>query len=174
VSAGGKFRATVDDRVWRKLRRKVRGIADVRVKVGVVGSGAGQEHGGSTLAEIAAVHEYGSEDGHIPMRSFVRRTFELQLDELRGMQARVAKGLLSGKLDVDKGFGLLGLWGANAIKNTIRRALVEPKLQESEAGRRTIERKGSSLTLVDTGMLINGITWAVTRGSGDGYEVDEL
>lgn len=166
MSAGGRHRTTVTDRMWRQLRRRVRGIAKMRVKVGVVGDGAQADHGdGTTLAEIAVGHEYGNPSTGLPMRSFLRRTFVDKIDELKAMQHRMAKGLLSGALDVDKAFGLLGAWGAAAVRRTITSGAVTPKLEESAAGLRTIARKGSSKTLVDTGQLVNAITWAAIKGT---------
>lgn len=131
------------------------------MRVGVVGPEAQNDVDGSTLAEIAAAHEYGT--AVIPQRSWIRRTFTDQLDELKGMQTKLSKALLDGKMDVLRAMSLLGTWGAAAIKATVTQGRVTPKLEESAAGLRTIERKGSSQTLIDTGQMVNSVTWVVDK-----------
>lgn len=158
--AGGKHRVTVDDRVWRKIRKRIPGIARAKVKVGVVGSDATSSHGQLSNAELAAIHEFGAPAAGIPARSFLRATFEQQADEYRAILARLAEALLKDTITLDRALDLLGTWGAGAVKATITQGRVVPRLQDSAAGRRTIARKGSSQTLVDTGQLVNSITWA--------------
>jgi phage gpG-like protein len=155
--AGGVVKTTTDDRLWRRLRDRIKGIGTAYVKVGIVGSGAQADHNGLTNAELMAIHEYGAPKANIPARKPIRRTFADKRDELRGIQRKLAKALLRGTMDVDHALGVLGAWGAGAIKKTIADGL-EPPLKEA-----TIKRKGSSTPLVDTGQLINSITWAKGR-----------
>lgn len=158
-------KTTVDDRVWRKLRKRLPGIATMKVKVGVVGAGGQEAHGALTNAELAAIHEFGAPRAGIPARSFIRATFEQQADEYRAVLGRLAGALLEDKITVERALDILGTWAAAAIKATITQGRVRPRLQESAAGRRTIARKGSSQTLVDTGQLVNSITWARIDGA---------
>lgn len=153
----GVSKTTVNDRVWRQLMKKLPGIGKVRVKVGIVGSNADKEHGesGLTVADIWIIHELGAPNANIPARAPLRTTFEQKLDELKGMQLKLAKALLNDKMDVQRAFNILGAWGASAIKATIKAGL-PPPLAAS-----TIARKGSSVPLIDTGQLINSVTWAV-------------
>lgn len=151
------MKTTADDRVWQRLRAKVKGIAQERVKVGVIDGG--RSHGGITMGELAAIHEFGAPAAGIPARSFLRFTFQTRASDLSALTERLARGLLSEKLDVEQAFGLLGAWSVAAVKRSITARLIRPQLIESDAGRRTIARKGSSTTLVDTGQLINSITW---------------
>ena len=153
----GNTKTTVDDRMWRRLMKKLPGIGKVRVKVGIVGSNASQDHGDSGLsnADIWIIHELGAPDANIPARAPLRTTFEQKLDELKGMQYKLAKALLNDKMDVHRAFNILGAWGAAAIKATIKAGLPPPNAAS------TIRRKGSSVPLIDTGQLINAVTWAV-------------
>jgi phage gpG-like protein len=133
------------------------------VKVGVLASkGAGDTHntdGGSpmTLVEIAAVHEFGSRDGRIPERSFLRSTFLIRrVNALAAMQTKLAKAIVTDGMDPSKALAILGAWGAAEVKNTFTEIDIPPPLAES-----TIARKGSSRPLVDTGLLKNSISYEV-------------
>lgn len=153
----------IRDVVFRetKLKRLLAlgtGLEKARVKVGILeGKGGEAEHGESGMAiiEIAAVHEFGSVDGRIPERSFLRRTFEEQQDELIKFQSKIAVAVVNQRLSIEQGLGQLGLWAQAAIKRTITGdPPIPPPLKPA-----TIARKGSDRPLVDTGQLLNSIQW---------------
>lgn len=151
-------------RVWKELRAKVRAAMarDARVKVGVFGSaGNHTSEDGTTISmvELAAIHEYGSEAANIPERSFLRRTFQLREQDIKKQIVKISRAYLVSKVGLDQALGLLGQWLVAAVRNTITSEQVVPKLEESPAGRRTIKRKGSSVTLVDHGQLLNAISY---------------
>lgn len=152
---------TYKDRGLKKIMEKIRALADgPYVKVGVIGDGEN--------AMIATVHEYGAPEAGIPERSFLRRTFA-DADVIKkkvAMSAKFASQILAGKMEVGQALGLLGAMGAAEVKRTITSQKVTPQLSATEAGRRTIARKGSSVALVDTGQLLNSITWQVVGASG--------
>ena len=56
---------------WEKVKKTLGLIQEAQVKIGFFdGSQVTEE--GFTMIELAAVHEFGSEDGVIPERSFIR------------------------------------------------------------------------------------------------------
>lgn len=134
-------------------------LAKLRVKVGVLASNGAQQHGDSdaTIAEIAACQEFGTET--IPERSFLRAGLHTRVAELRATQAKLAKAFIEGKLDGKRALGLLGAWAQSAVKAQIVQHDIPPPLAAA-----TIAAKGSSKPLVDTGQLLNAITWAVDSG----------
>ena len=70
-----KATVTEIDRGWRKLRQTMKAASDAHAKVGVLaGKGAEESREGLTNAELAAVHEFGTKDGRVPERSFIRAT----------------------------------------------------------------------------------------------------
>lgn len=154
--------------MWRALRQRVRGLEHASVRVGIVGAAASTPVGRVTVGLIGIFHELGVPEINLPQRSFVRAALSAKLDELRGMQTRVAKLLVTDKITLKQALGMLGAWGAGAIRAYITQGKVEPKLADSEAGRRTIARKGSSKTLVDTGQLANAVTWVDSDGTEGG------
>lgn len=145
-----------NDKVWRELRAKIKKLGSkARVQVGVLGD-AGMHHGGISMVELAAIHEYGSPAAHIPARSFIRSAFRDRKQEFAKQLEKVAKAVLSNKMDPATALGRLGLWGANAVKRQITGKNIPPPLKPA-----TIARKGSSKPLVDTGQLVGAISWKV-------------
>jgi hypothetical protein len=152
----------IDDRVWRDLKRKIPKIDAAHVKVGVLASKGGNEQvegapAGFDLVALAATHEYGSSDGHVPERSFLRRTLNLKREVFAAAAAKIARGLLADKLDFRKGLDILGALGATEVKKTITEGEGVPPPNAPS----TVARKGSSRPLVDTGRMLNAITWEV-------------
>ncbi len=148
----------------RKLVREAAGRG-AKVKVGVLAS-SGQHEGGLSMVELAAIHEFGSPAAGIPERSFIRRTMDLKHDEVDSMVRRTAAAYLKGRVELAQALGILGQFLVAQIKNTITSEQVVPRLSESEAGRRTITRTGSHVTLVDHGQLLNSISYEVVEGGG--------
>ena len=152
----------VDDRVWRELKRKIPKIDGAHVKVGVLAGKGGDAHveggpPGFDLVALAATHEYGSSDGHVPERSFLRRTFDMKQEVFAAAIGKLARGLLAEKISLTKALDILGALGATEVKKTITEGEgIPPPLAAS-----TIARKGSSRPLVDTGRMLNAITWEV-------------
>lgn len=162
----GRGHVKVDDRVWKELRRRVERIGEHHVRVGVLASKGGdqahEEGSPITLIELAAIHELGSPAAGIPARSSIRKTFDLRKDALARAVAKLARAVVDGRMEYEQALNVLGSWGVQQVKARITSgAGVPPPLQPA-----TIARKGSSRPLVDTGRLLNAITWEVVEGEG--------
>ncbi len=145
----------IDDRKFRALRARLDQLADTVVKVGVfAGTGEGE------LATVAAVHEFGND--HSPERSFLRRTFHEQKDRFAKAIAGASKRVVDGRVAPHAALGALGVLAATAVKNTIARGPHIPPPLKPE----TVRRKKSRRPLVDTGQLLNSITWKIGRRGG--------
>lgn len=129
------------------------GKADgMSVKVGVLGA-AGVE-GETSIVDIALIHELGAPRAGIPERSFLRSTFEAKSRQIGRLAEQMAKKAYEGQ-GVEQSLNLMGTYLVAEIRKTIA-ARITPPLKEA-----TITRKGSDLPLVDTGQLINSITYTV-------------
>jgi hypothetical protein len=177
---------TVWDRIKRALMVNSKAAQESHVLVGVIAKKGGNEpHApGSPISmiELAAIHEFGATIDvgarsrlsdrkqlpartiKIPQRSSIRSTFK-RPDVTRDM------GELCGKLvtkviqgmKLERALGLLGAWGVSQIRETINtRQTTGPDRQANAPS--TIAAKGSDLPLVNTGRLINAITWLVKMG----------
>lgn len=160
-----------NDDGWRKLLAQVEGLDRWTVHVGILVSKGGEEvdpgedgDGDLTLLELAAIHEFGL--GLVPERSFIRRTFREKQGELRAICEKLCKAVITRNMPVPRAYALLGQWGAAAVKRTITEGEgVPPALAQA-----TIDRKGSDRPLVDTGRLINAITYEVVEDATDGSD----
>jgi hypothetical protein len=163
---------------WAKLWRLLDVLrrTGAHVKVGVLeGHGTGSElrEGGLTNAQLAAVHEFGSADGKIPERSFIRSTFDANRETYRENLKELLVKVVDGKLTVEKAFSVLGLKIATDIKKRITTGAGIPPPNAPSTVARKIKKGawnkgggGAPRPLVDTGRLLGAITWAyfATRG----------
>lgn len=149
----------LDDRAWRRLQKKIAKGAS-HVKVGILASKGGNERpdGELSLVEIAAVHEFGSPAAGIQERSFIRRTFILEKAELIKTQAGLAKQVVTRNLSMNDALEILGQWGAAAVKKTVTVGNNLPPLKPA-----TVVKKGSDRPLVDTGRMIQSVSYEVEK-----------
>jgi hypothetical protein len=162
----GAVRIHVDKKPWAKIKERLglKRSGQLHVKVGVLADKGGDEmHEGEdgeeiTLIELAAIHEFGVE-GRIPERSFIRRTFDEQKSRLEKLIGSLAARVIKGSLTEAQALELLGQWAAAEIKKTITTHDIPPPLAQE-----TIDRKGSSKPLVDTGQLVGSISYSVSDG----------
>jgi len=109
-----------------------------------------------TVAQLGAIHEFGSSDGkHPPMRSFMRATESKNRAKIVALCSKLLNLVIDGHKGEKAALGTLGEYVKNLMKTTIQKG-VPPALKAS-----TIARKGSSKPLIDTGQLINSIDWQV-------------
>jgi len=139
----------------------MREISKGSVKVGLL-QNAGTTPDGTPLTEIGAVHEFGTLDGHIPQRSWLRSTFRRTDAARKQFTAELVKKVLKGSVSVERALGLLGAWAVARVQETIVQRLTEGPENQANAPS-TIAAKGSSTPLVDTGQLKNAISFQVVR-----------
>lgn len=156
-------KVTVKTKDWDKLRKRLPDGSIV--KVGVLAGSGNASSGSISMLELAAIHEFGSPKNHIPQRSFIRATFERAevAKTLQLMGSRFAKAIVNDKMTGRDALDKMGAWAAAQIKKTIKnRQTTGPDSQANKP--ETIARKGSSTPLVDTGRLVNAISWMVVLG----------
>lgn len=105
------------------------------------------------LVEVATFHEFGTQN--IPQRSFIRGNDFSNQKKYRKMIEEIKDKIIFDGWTSDKGLGLLGEQVRLDIQARIRTG-IEPALKDA-----TINRKGSSKPLIDTGQLVSGITYFV-------------
>ena len=152
-----------------QIKKSLETIGGKQVKVGVFNG----EH-----AWLAGIHEYGcripvtpkmraflhgqglhlnpnTTEIVIPERSFIRNGHDANIDRVINQTERAIIQVLAGKMSRDDLCDLCGEQLATAIK-TYARNLSKPKNHPY-----TVEQKGSSNPLVDTGDMIEHIDWKV-------------
>jgi hypothetical protein len=158
------------DRGWAGIKRAIDLYKkqNAHVKVGVLDDGGkgSEDHGGLSTAELAAVHEFGTEDGHIPARSFVGATFDANRDRYQDDLSKCLVSVLNGKITLEQAFNVMGARMANDIKRAVTSgAGIAPPLAESTIRMR---EHGGTRPLVDTARMIGAITWQVVLGAVKG------
>lgn len=89
----------------------------------------------------------------IPERSFLRTGHDENADRIMKQTERALSQVIAGKMSVDDMCDLCGQQFATAIKSYMRETAPNHPF--------TIERKGSSTPLADSGGLIESISWKV-------------
>jgi len=138
--------------------KKLEALKQTQVVVGIPAVANKIHEGGVSNAVIAAAHEFGVPDKNIPERSFLRSTFNENKDKAASFLATRIRNALISKGDMNKPFELLGLKMATEVKGKIQSGIEPPLLKA------TIKRKGSSKPLIDTGQLVQSITYEVRNG----------
>lgn len=155
-----KITTTVTDKGYKKVIESINEVKDKKfVKAGILQKDAGDKDPGDdfTLAQIASVQEFGTVDGRIPERSFIRSAMDENRKALFiATQSQIVK-ILSGQTTVNKALNLLGVLITSVIKAKIT------NLRTPANAPSTIRKKGSTNPLIDTGRLRNSINHEVTE-----------
>lgn len=165
-SAGGRVRE--NKQAWTELQQRVRDTGRSVVKVGVLSSAVRSRDEGDredqqliNMAELATIHEFGSEDGGIPERSFLRSTIHENLGDIRALTRKLLVDIFLGKTNETKALKTIGVFVQSKVRGKITDGPFKPNAPA------TVRMKGSSRPLIDTGQLRRSINFEVsTRGIG--------
>ncbi|MEK2481916.1 hypothetical protein AB7321_12615 [Providencia rettgeri] len=138
----------------KALEARIRAIGQKKVVVGVPAATNGKRDDGLSNATIAAAHEFGV-PGHIPERSFLRSTLNENKDNASRLLAKELKADIELGEFSDRPFAIVGEKLAGEVKRKIQ-AGINPPLDP-----KTVKRKKSSKPLIDTGNLLQSITYEV-------------
>lgn len=115
---------------------------------------------GSTIISVGASHEYGAK--YLPKRSFLRAPFLIKKNEINKSIANQYKLVQEGKINPDIALGRIGAIAVNYSKGAFTSlGYGEWKPIKLE----TAKRKGSSQTLIDTGVLRSSISWVIRNAT---------
>ena len=132
------------------------------VVVGITEESNAQREDGVTNSQLLYLHENGVPSQNIPPRPVLKPA--IAQEEVRDKISKMMKDALmaafiSGNVErAEQCFERAGMLGRDACKDYI---LSGDKLAPNSEV--TIQRKGSSLPLVDTGSMLNSITYAVRK-----------
>lgn len=127
----------------------------LQVKVGLLAKAA-EPHEGTdlTVADVGTIHEFGL---GVPQRSFIRGWYDESQEENKRIVSVLQKQVLRGEVTQEVALNRFGLKCVGDIQRRIV-AGIEPALAQS-----TIDKKGSSTPLVDTGQLRASISHEVSK-----------
>ena len=136
----------------KALAKKLEGAT--RVLVGVP-EGAGAYEDGLTIATIAAVNNFGSADGKIPAREFLQPAINKGAPQYQRLAEIMIPKVLSGSMAMTALLEQMGNLAEGHVKQEITDFDTPPNAQS------TIDRKGSSSPLIDTGALRQSIRYVI-------------
>lgn len=111
-----------------------------------------------TLGEIAVVNEFGSSDGRVPERSYIRSTFDDEKRQWRVLTGKLKKKMIATLKTVEWVLGNMGSQIVGDIQAKIN-AVKEPPNAPSTIAKKTRAGKVGDNPLVDYGQLKSSITY---------------
>lgn len=127
------------------------GFRQASVAVGVTEADGAKSEGALTVLDVANIHEFGL--GTAPERSFLRAYFDQNEPRIQKMLIALMEAALKGKYTKEQILEILGQKMVGEIQARIS-AGIEPPLAQA-----TIDKKGSSTPLIDTGQLRASISY---------------
>lgn len=149
-----------DDKPIREFLVAGKEFARKSIAVGVLGSDADKIHPTAkiTVGEIAAIQEFGTDNGHIPSRPFLRSTLANK-DLVLNTMARAARRVFSKKDTVEGALNKAGQVLSDAVRSTLLQGVPPPNAPATK------HWKGHGDTLIGlTGALYDAITHKITGG----------
>lgn len=152
----------------REALARTKQIRESHVKVGLLGSKkAGRPESTLTNAQVAIYNEFGTSSQ--PARPFLRPAIVKHRDAYLKFLEKGYSAAIKGETEITQSLGLLGQRASADVKNFVTQgeqvpppnapATLARKLGKTRKG-----SKGSPRTLVDTGRMVNAITYEVVKG----------
>ena len=110
-------------------------------------------------ATIAAVNNFGSADGHIPARPFLEPAITKGAPQYQRLAEIMIPKVLSGSMAMTTVLEQMGNLAEGHVKQEITDLDTPPNAQS------TIDRKGSSSPLIDTGALRQSIRYVIDEST---------
>lgn len=137
----------------QKIEAFLKDMQGHKLYVGVTKSSNSRPKDGASNALIAYVHEFGV---GVPERSFLRSTVLEQAQKYVKIQRdNIIPAIKSGVMTAEEAYRRLGIVASNDVKLKITNGPF------TALDQKTIDRKGSSKPLIDTGELRQSITYEV-------------
>jgi len=141
-----------DKKELKKLLKNIK--SKDKLQVGIINAGKAVDSD-LTVATIGAIHEFGSATRGIPERSFIRETLFTKQKDIQTMVSKQAGKAIEDEQPLNKTLGIIGEF----TKGLIQESFTNNNWQSLKQS--TIDAKGSSKPLIDTGQLRQSITWKV-------------
>lgn len=143
------------DRIGARLRQIREDFEKNRSVLVGVPAGLGNYKDGAPIAVIAAVQEFGSGDGRVPERSFLRVPIRQNVDAFKKQWRALIPKVVRGEITMYQMMSQIGSQAASVSQEAIQ-AGIAPANAPS-----TIAEKGSSKPLIDESRLVGAITFQV-------------
>lgn len=157
---------TDQDRGYGALRNRIAGLKASRVAVGILEGPGSEPHRGDqdllTVLEIATINHFGAQwvdrngnDHEIPARPFITGWFDEAEDDLRARFQALLESVVQGRRSAQEALEIMGAYAVGQIQERVADSWPPPNAPS------TVARKGSSVTLINTGQLRQSVSWAL-------------
>ncbi len=149
------------------------------VAVGIFGEAASAKKGGAggggedifdeevTNVLVAAVHEFGTADGRVPSRSWMRAYVDENRDRIRGMIRKLQAQWMKGSITHEQALGQLGAKLVGEIQARIAKGIAPPLAESTKARRAGPDPSHTGprvfTPLIDSGQFRQSIDWEVRK-----------
>ena len=139
------------------LSKLKKSLKKVTIKVGLPKTTGATVHqdGEETVATIGMYNEFGTSS--IPERPFIRSTMQKEAKNIKKLFAKETKKILRGEQTPKNMMGIVGEYTSGQIKRTI------VELKDPPNSDFTVAKKRSSNPLIDSGQMIQSITYEVAN-----------
>lgn len=137
------------DRGYAELFQSLRSMSNVQVVVGVKSDG-----GDPDIADVAFWNEFGTDDGHVPERSFLRSTLDENRDKYAKLMSDAVRKVTRGAKTLNA-YRLVGRRIVFDVQRKISSGVSPPNAPS------TLARKRGTTPLVDTGALRSAVDFEV-------------
>lgn len=135
-----------------EIRRRLMGMGkSPTVNVGFPASAGQHDEAEMNVASLAAVHEFGA--GNVPERSFLRVAIRNNREKYVLLNRQNLALIVRGQMGIDQALGQLG----ELAKSDVQMEITEGDFAPLSAA--TINRKGSSKPLIDSGQMRQSVAW---------------
>lgn len=148
------------DRIMQRIRQLRDELAKRNGVLVGVPKAAGSDEDGTKIAVIAAVQEFGSADGRIPERSFLRVPLSAEQKRFTETIRRMVPEVVHGTATTRQMLDMVGDQAVGVVQQAISEGIAPANAPS------TVKRKGSSTPLVDTGALRQAITYVIEGDEG--------
>ncbi len=146
-------RITDRDRGYDALFKRLNGPPK-RLSVGILSESEGASDGSATVGDVATWNEFGTDT--IPERSFIRAWADEKESENRELLRKIGQGVIKGTVTADVGLERAGAAMVGSIPGRISAGIAPPNAPSTIA-----QKRGSTTTLVDEGILRSSISYKV-------------
>lgn len=144
-----KLRTVTKDKGLKKLNKIFKDFKNAYSLIGLFSDSKNSD--GLFLAFIGAVNDFGTKDGRIPERPWMRGWFDSNIAKITKLFQVMSQKILDGVLTPEAALKMIGAWGENELKKEITNLRTPPNASS------TIKKKKSSNPLIDTGQMRNSI-----------------
>lgn len=138
---------------FRNIVSGLKELDNVEIVVGVLRN-AGKEKDGTDLVDVAAYNEFGTK--HIPSRPFIRIASDEHGDEWQDLSEQCVDAIIAGSMGRSQALNLIG----SKAKADIQKVIGDKSKLRANS-EKTVQRKGSSAPLIDTGRLRQSINYRI-------------